>query len=70
MTGDPVTSSIFCSALSLSLLPLVPAEGLMLAHLLGRGVGERGGQGGGGGVVDVTLLNKIRKGDYLHASFE
>ena len=64
VNGDPVTTSVFCCALSLSEAPLSASEGLMLAHLLGRGVGDRGG-----GVVDVSLLAKIRKGDYLHASF-
>jgi hypothetical protein len=39
---------------------LSSAEGLMLAHLLGRL---------DNGVVDISLLSKIRKGESLHASF-
>jgi hypothetical protein len=63
--GEPVTFTAFCSAVSQSEAPLTPPEGLMLAHLLGRGPEGLGGAG----VVDVSLLGKIRKADYLPASF-
>ena len=63
--GQPVSSSAFCYAVSQSEAPLTAPEGLMLAHLLGRGPGGHGGAG----VVDVSLLGKIRKADYLPASF-
>ena len=65
VTRDPVTFPVFCTAVVLSEAPLTQSEGLMLAHLLGR---DPGGQTGSG-VVDVSLLAKIRKGDYLPASF-
>ena len=64
VNGDPITSSLFYTAISLSEIPLAPSESLMLAHLLGRGVGGRGG-----GVVDIVLLGKIKRGEYLQASF-
>ena len=65
VTGEAVTFSAFCSAVSQSEAPLTASECLMLAHLLGRGPGGLGGAGS----VDVSLLGKIRKADYLPASF-
>jgi hypothetical protein len=60
VSGEPIKASSFCHAIVISDVILSSAEGLMLAHLLGRL---------DNGVVDINLLSKIRKGDYLHASF-
>ena len=64
VNGDPIRTSAFCISISISEIPLCPSESLMLAHLLGRGI-----KGRGGGVVDISLLGKIKKGELLHASF-
>jgi hypothetical protein len=60
VSGEPIKSSTFCNSIVISDVILSSAEGLMLAHLLGRTED---------GIVDINLLSKIRKGDYLHASF-
>ena len=65
MKREAVTHSAFCSALSLSETPLTASEGFMLAHLLGRGPEEVQGSGR---VVDVSLLAKIKRADFLNAS--
>jgi hypothetical protein len=65
MRREAVTHSAFCTAIHQSETPLTPSEGFMLAHLLGRG--PEGVQGSGR-VVDISLLARIKKADFLNAS--
>lgn len=65
MRREAVTYSAFCTALSQSETPLTSSEGFMLAHLLERvPVSEQGSER----VVDVSLLARIKKADFLNAS--
>ena len=64
---EPITYEAFKSAVAYSHTPLTEAEGFMLAHLLTRGVGV-GVVMREGGIVDATLLQKIKNGRFLHAS--
>lgn len=60
---DPVVSvEIFCKSLAESDLPLSVTESFTLAQLL-----RRGGSGRAGDVdmVDTSLLQKIKKGEFL-----
>ena len=67
MRREAVTYSAFCTALSQSETPLTSSEGFMLAHLLERvPVSEQGLESER--VVDVSLLARIKKADFLNAS--
>ena len=65
MKREAVTHSAFCTAINQSETPLTPSEGLMLAHLLGRGPE---GMQDSKRVVDVSLLARIKRADFLNAA--
>lgn len=65
MRREAVTYSAFCRAVGQSETPLTSSEGLMLGHLLERvPVDAQGSER----VVDVSLLARIKKADFLNAS--
>lgn len=70
-----VSKKAFIEACHQSELPLSMAETVMLAELLSRrksadtGTAAAGGRGGVG-EVDISLLNKIKKGEFINAPLQ
>jgi hypothetical protein len=60
-----VSKALFRSACQQSLLPLSIAEEVMLAELLSRATKTVGTA-----TVDVSLLNKIKRGEFINAPLQ